>query len=124
MSEQSRLKVAIYTRSATNTDYDRAICRAQIRCLSSFATINEQDVYKIYMDIGYSGMNLDRPGLQELLKDAKDLKFVIIYSIDIARISRSLIELFDMLKDLKDRGIQWQVINLKPKQVIELLNQG
>lgn len=45
---------------------------------------------KHYDDGGYSGGNMNRPGLQELLKDVNEGKIdvVVVYKLD--RISRSL----------------------------------
>ena len=44
-------------------------------------------VKEIYADPGYSGSNLNRPGIQKLMADIKDCDIVLVYKLD--RLSRS-----------------------------------
>ena len=57
---------------------------------------------KIYEDGGYSGGNMDRPGLKELLADieAGKIDIIVVYKID--RLTRSLTD-FARLNDVLDR---------------------
>ncbi|MCG2718355.1 MAG: recombinase family protein, partial [Nanoarchaeota archaeon] len=59
----------------------------------------------IYHDIGCSGGTEKRPGLQQLLKDAKEKKFdiVVVYRQD--RFFRDLRFLLNILKELNDLGV-------------------
>ena len=59
------------------------------------------DVFKIYSDLGYTGANLKRPALNEMLNDIRENKINLVISYKIDRLTRSpkdfyqLIELFD-----------------------------
>lgn len=50
------------------------------------------DIYKIYVDPGYSGGDTDRPGLQDMIKDVEEGKLdkVVVYKLD--RLSRSQLD--------------------------------
>lgn len=47
------------------------------------------DCADIFTDIGYSGLSLDRPGLQKLLDTCKNGKVDLVVTCDTARISRN-----------------------------------
>lgn len=102
-----RLRCAIYTRKSTeegldmefNTlDAQREACEAYIASQRSEGWVATRDRYD---DGGFSGGNLERPGLKQLLTDIDDglIDVVVVYKID--RLSRSLmdfskpVEIFD-----------------------------
>lgn len=62
---------------------------AQKELLVNFAKSKEFDSYDFYIDGGFSGKDLNRPAIQDLIEDVKNKKVdcVIVYKLD--RISRS-----------------------------------
>ena len=62
---------------------------AQKELLVNFAKSKEYSSYKFYIDGGYSGKDLNRPAIQELMKDVEnhEIDTVIVFKLD--RISRS-----------------------------------
>jgi len=62
---------------------------AQKELLVNFAKSKEFDSYEFYVDGGFSGKDLNRPSIQNLINDVKNKKIdcVIVYKLD--RISRS-----------------------------------
>ena len=95
---------AIYTRVSTDNQAEVEFnsCEAQEAKIRAF--ISSQDgmkVFKVYSDPGYTGANLNRPALQEILNDIKEHKINLVVSYKIDRLTRSprdfyqLIELFD-----------------------------
>lgn len=62
---------------------------AQKELLVNFAKSKEFDSYEFYIDGGFSGKDLNRPAIQNLINDVKNKKIdcVIVYKLD--RISRS-----------------------------------
>jgi site-specific DNA recombinase len=101
------LRCAIYTRKSTehglelefnSLDAQRDACEAFIK---SQVAEGWRVLPKRYDDAAYSGGNLDRPALQNLLKDLQSgqVDVVVVYKID--RLTRSLmdfaklVELFD-----------------------------
>jgi DNA invertase Pin-like site-specific DNA recombinase len=104
-----RLRCAIYTRKSTeegldmefNTlDAQREACEAYIASQRSEGWVATRDHYD---DGGFSGGNLERPGLKQLLADIDDGLFdvVVVYKID--RLSRSLMD-FSKLVEIFDRN--------------------
>ena len=104
-----RLRCAIYTRKSTeegldmefNTlDAQREACEAYIASQKSEGWVATRDRYD---DGGFSGGNLERPGLKQLLTDIDDglIDVVVVYKID--RLSRSLMD-FSKLVEIFDRN--------------------
>ena len=104
-----RLRCAIYTRKSTeegldmefNTlDAQREACEAYIASQRSEGWVATRDRYD---DGGFSGGNLERPGLKQLLTDIDDglIDVVVVYKID--RLSRSLMD-FSKLVEIFDRN--------------------
>lgn len=62
---------------------------AQKELLVNFTKSKEYSSYKFYIDGGYSGKDLNRPAMQELMKDVEnhEIDAVIVFKLD--RISRS-----------------------------------
>lgn len=62
---------------------------AQKELLVNFAKSKEYSSYKFYIDGGYSGKDLNRPAIQELMKDVEnhEIDTVVVFKLD--RISRS-----------------------------------
>ncbi len=101
------MKCAIYTRVSTDNqaEQDFSSCEAQEEKIKAFIkSQNNWEVFKAYSDAGYTGSNLNRPALQELLQDITQgkINIVLVYKID--RLTRSpkdfyqLIELFEKYK--------------------------
>ena len=107
MTAPRRLSCAIYTRKSTeegldqnfnSLDAQRDACENYIASQKSEGWLLTRDRYD---DGGYSGGNMDRPGLQRLLADVRAglVDIIVVYKID--RLSRSLadfaklVEIFD-----------------------------
>ncbi|WP_323033433.1 recombinase family protein [Paracoccus sp. (in: a-proteobacteria)] len=104
-----RLRCAIYTRKSSeegldmdfnSLDAQREACEAYIVSQKSEGWVATRDRYD---DGGFSGGNLDRPGLKQLLADIDDglVDVVVVYKID--RLSRSLMD-FSKLVEVFDRN--------------------
>src|ERR1700694_5607924 len=94
--EPKLLRCAIYTRKSTehglelefnSLDAQRDACEAYIK---SQASQGWKALAQHYDDPAYSGGNLDRPALQQLLKDidAGRIDVIVVYKID--RLTRAL----------------------------------
>ena len=55
--------------------------------LIAYCKAHDWLIVEIYVDPGYSGSNLNRPGIQKLMADIKDCDIVLVYKLD--RLSRS-----------------------------------
>lgn len=83
------MRVAIYVRVSTIEQYKEGYSIAeQIKRLTKYAEAKGWTVYKVYIDVS-SGADMERDGLQEMLRDVKYDVFdgVLVYKLD--RLSRS-----------------------------------
>lgn len=101
---------AVYTRKSTQDGLDQEFnsLDAQRELCEAYIKSQQQEGWVIcdrqYDDGGYTGANIDRPGLNQLLEDISDglINTVVVYKID--RLSRSLsdfsklIAIFDKYK--------------------------
>ena len=75
----------------------------QIERMKKFCEAKGWTVYKIYTDAGFTGANMERPGLQEMIKDAEagKLDMVLVYKLD--RLSRSQKDVLYLVEDVFDK---------------------
>ena len=57
------------------------------------------EAYQVYTDRGYSGKNMDRPSIAEMMNDIENgiISKVIVYKLD--RISRSILDFSNMMEE-------------------------
>src|SRR5713101_8030651 len=102
------LRCAIYTRKSTEDGLNQPFNALEAQREAAEAYIFSQRhvgwtvIAEHYDDGGYTGGNLDRPGLQRLLADmeAGQIDCLVIYKVD--RLSRSLLD-FARLMEVLDR---------------------
>lgn len=100
-------RCAIYTRKSTEEGLDKAFnsLDAQREACAAYVLSQQHEGWTlapdIYDDGGYSGGNLERPGLQQLLADVRAgrIDVVVVYKID--RLTRSLSD-FAKIVDVLD----------------------
>ncbi len=69
-----QVNCAVYTRVSTDNQAEKNFnsCESQELKIKSFIDSQENlNIYKTYSDPGFTGANLERPGLQEMLSDIK-----------------------------------------------------
>jgi site-specific DNA recombinase len=108
-----RLRCAIYTRKSTEEGLDQAFnsldaqreaCEAYVR---SQAGEGWTPLRTQYADGGYSGGNLNRPAMQQLLADvdAGRVDVIVVYKVD--RLTRSLMDFAKIVERLDARGVSF-----------------
>jgi site-specific DNA recombinase len=111
MGNQS-IRSALYVRVSTDEQAEKGTSLAsQEERLREFCTREGQEVAGVYNDNGYSGANMERPGLQHLLEDARQGKFnlVLVYKLD--RLSRNLKDAVNLvLGELVSYGVAFRSI--------------
>lgn len=94
-------KVAIYSRVSTIDQYEEGYSiEGQLNSMRKYCQALEWDVYKEYVDPGFSGGSLNRPAIQQLIAAAKEKRFdtVLVYKLD--RLSRSTQDTLYLVKDV------------------------
>lgn len=97
------MRVALYPRVSGHEQEDNYSIPEQIERMKKYCESRDWMVHKIYTDSGYSGSNMDRPGLQSLIKDSESGKFdmVLVYKLD--RLSRSQKDVLYLVEDVFDK---------------------
>src|SRR5579862_8434539 len=95
---KTAIRCAIYTRKSTDEglDQDFNSLDAQREAAEAFIKSQKHQGWTLvrtqYNDGGFSGASLDRPALQQMLKDVDSGKIdcIVVYKVD--RLSRSLLD--------------------------------
>lgn len=98
------MKVGIYVRVSTSDKGQDP--ELQLGPLRKYATARGWEFFE-YLDIGESGIKERRPGLDQLMEDARKrrLNGILIWKLD--RLGRSLKHLLTMFEEFHDLGIQF-----------------
>ena len=81
---ETLITVAIYARTSTDLQEKEHTIGSQLDALRKYAQDKGYQVFREYLDEGYSGATLDRPGLDRLRDDPSsgEFRIVLIHSPD------------------------------------------
>ena len=93
------VKGACYVRVSTDNQLDNYSIEEQTERLEAYCLAKDIHIVKVYTDGGYSGGNINRPALQQMLTDidAGIIDVVIVYKLD--RLSRSQKDTLNLIED-------------------------
>ena len=96
-------RAALYVRVST----DRQTVENQIAALSKIAEARGWQIVATFNDAGISGAKgrKDRPGLDQMLREAQRGKFDVVMAWAIDRIGRSLVDLLNTIETLSACGV-------------------
>ena len=108
-----RVRCAIYTRKSTEEGLDQSFnsLDAQREACEAYIRSQEGEGWRAlpehYDDGGFSGGNLDRPAMQQLLADvdAGKVDVIVVYKVD--RLTRSLLDFAKIVERLDARGVSF-----------------
>lgn len=104
----SKLKVGIYCRTGNN---DTLTIKQQEEKLKDFCKNNDYEVFKIYSDNGFSAIDENRPSYNLMLEDLRRKKFDMIITFNLERIHRSILNLEEFIRMLKENNCKFKSIN-------------
>lgn len=86
-------KVGIYCRLSKDDpqEGESTSIGTQRAILMDYCAGHNYEVYKIYVDDGYSGLNFNRPGFQALLSDVERGAINMVITKDLSRLGRDYI---------------------------------
>ncbi|MEM1108881.1 MAG: recombinase family protein [Planctomycetota bacterium] len=107
------IRCAVYTRKSQEEGLDQAFNSLDAQREAGFDYIRSQKhegwqaIETAYDDGGFTGGNMERPGLKQLLKDIDYglVDVVVVYKVD--RLSRSLSDFAAMMKVFEDRDVSF-----------------
>ena len=116
MAERRRIRCAIYTRKSSeegleqdfnSLDAQREACEAYVLSQKHEGWIVSPERYD---DGGFSGGNMERPGLVRLLDDirAKRIDVIVVYKVD--RLTRSLADFAKIVEVLDAQGVSFVAV--------------
>ena len=97
------MRVGLYPRVSGHEQEDNYSIPEQIDRMKKYCESRDWMVYKIYTDSGFTGANMERPGLQDMIKDVESgkLDMVLVYKLD--RLSRSQKDTLFLIEDVFDK---------------------
>lgn len=112
--EESKIKrCAIYTRKSNEEGLNKELntLHAQRERAENYISSQYDNGWRIipesYDDGGFSGGNIERPALKRMMDDIENgrVDLVVVYKVD--RISRSLMDFYDLLKVFEKHGVEF-----------------
>lgn len=105
------MNIAIYARVSSETQTKEGTIQSQLEALREYAKANDQEIIQECVDDGYSGADLNRPGLDQLRDIAGEglIEAVLILSPD--RLSRKQANQIILLEEFKKHQVQVVFIN-------------
>ena len=98
------MRVGLYPRVSGHEQEDNYSIPEQIDRMKKYCESRDWMVYKIYTDSAYTGSNMDRPGLRDMIKDCENgkLDMVLVYKLD--RLSRSQKDTLFLIEDVFEKN--------------------
>ena len=93
------VKGACYVRVSTDNQLENYSIEEQTDRLQAYCRARDITITEFYTDGGYSGGSINRPALQQMLKDIRsgEINLVIVYKLD--RLSRSQKDTLTLIED-------------------------
>ena len=87
-------KAAIYCRLSKDDEQsgDSVSIETQKMMLTKYCVEHDIEIYNIYVDDGYSGLNFNRPAFKRLIQDLEERKFNTVITKDLSRLGRDYIQ--------------------------------
>lgn len=111
--ETKRIRCAVYTRKSSEEGLDQTFnsLHAQREACEAYVLSQKHEGWEVirteYDDGGFSGGNMERPGLRKLLADiaAKRIDTVVVYKVD--RLTRSLTDFAKIVEQFDGQGVSF-----------------
>ena len=103
-------RCAVYTRVSTEAQAEQEYnsCEAQKdRILSYIKSQEDLEIYKEYSDPGFTGANLERPAMNELLNDIAEGKIQAVLTYKIDRLTRSTRDFYSLIEFFEKHGVSY-----------------
>lgn len=98
---------ALYARVSTS-DQD---CGYQLAELRDWARRFNFEIFKEYVDTGYSGAKTNRPALDQLMQAARERRFDVVLVWKLDRLGRTSRQLINNIEDLKSNKVRFVAIS-------------
>lgn len=106
--------VGIYCRLSKDDDLqgESASISNQRELLTSVCKAQGWTIAEVYQDDGFTGLNMDRPGLQKLLRDIELGRINLVITKDLSRLGRNYLQTGHLIEDFFPRhGVRYIALN-------------
>ena len=106
--------VGIYCRLSKDDDLqgESASISNQRELLTSVCKAQGWNIAEVYQDDGFTGLNMDRPGLQKLLHDIELGRINLVITKDLSRLGRNYLQTGHLIEDFFPRhGVRYIALN-------------
>ena len=100
-ARQRRTRAALYMRVSTDAQFEEGYSiEQQKEMLEAYCKAKRIEEYECYIDPGFSGSNIERPAMQNLIRDIREgrITYVLVYKLD--RLSRSQKDTLYLIEDV------------------------
>lgn len=100
-ARQRRTRAALYMRVSTDAQFEEGYSiEQQKEMLEAYCKAKRIEEYECYVDPGFSGSNIERPAMQNLIRDIREgrITHVLVYKLD--RLSRSQKDTLYLIEDV------------------------
>ena len=107
-------RAALYCRLSKDDDLqgESASISNQRELLTSVCKANGWDIVDVYQDDGYTGLNMERPGLKKLLADVEQGLFNLVMTKDLSRLGCNYLQTGHLIEDFFPRhGVRYIALN-------------
>ena len=114
-AQPEAVRVALYTRVSTDlqANKEEGSLDTQEARLRGAVAIRQghHEIRQVFREEGESGKSLDRPALQRLLAGIRSNQFDLVVVTRIDRMSRSLLDFYQLHRELEDHGVRFVSLN-------------
>lgn len=103
-------EVVIYTRVSSEEQVSGYSLGEQERKCKEYLESQGHTLYKVYREEGVSGSKRNRPALDQLMKEAKNKSFDVVFVYKLDRFSRNLKNLLDLVSELESYDVGFKSI--------------
>src|SRR5438128_12137622 len=100
------MRAALYARVACTTPQTKQAIVSQLEALRDHASSSGMKIIEEFTDEGYSGLRLDRPGLDRMRGLAEQRGFDVLLACGPDRLARNCARLVLILEELERYGVR------------------
>lgn len=103
------MNVVGYVRVSSDAQVENYSIPQQKKAIESYCKAKDWNLVKMYVDGGYTGANINRPALQELIADIKAYELVLVFKLD--RLSRKQKDTLELIEIFEKNGTKFASIS-------------
>ena len=114
------MRAALYARVACTTPQSNPAMVSQLEALRDHAASSGMKIIEEFTDEGYSGLRLDRPGLERMRDLAEQRRFDVLLSCGPDRLARNPALLILFIEELERYGVRTTFPDTADESVLDV----